>query len=192
VPHLQGLGTRSPQLCRRATYLVRTAFVVVLLFDIFFAGSVLFKLVTVGIRGAGGWIVEISGPRPRLEFCFAVIFQSLVTLALWRVQLKLASRTVTAHVVNKTLNEVDEILATTAPGNRKELLRDLAAQLTVNLLDGEPHLMEFTLRRSGIKKGVSAVMAWDTAITTVRVFANGPVPGELKQSLRKVVSNLRG
>jgi hypothetical protein len=166
--------------------------VVILLFDAFVVGSVGFKVVTVGLHGTGDWIVEISGPQGYRGFVGAVVFQALVTFALWRLQLKLASRVVTAHVVNRTLDEVAQILAKAPTCDREGLLRKLTNMLTQNLIDGEPRLMEFTLRRSDIVKSGNTGMAWETAITTVRVFAKGPVPAEFTQSLRELVSNLRG
>ena len=188
----QGLAARSPHLCRRVTFVVRTAFVVVLLFDIFFAGSVVFKLFTSGIRGTGDWIAEIGGPRRYWGVAETVAFQALATFALWRLQLKVSSRAVTAHVVHRTAGEVDKILAKAVNCNHEKLVRDLTAALAANLIDGEPRMIEFPMRRSKIKKSGNTEMAWETAMTTVRVFAKGPVPKELIQSLRELDSSLRG
>lgn len=188
----QRLAVRSPHLCRRVTFVVRTAFVVVLLFDMFFACSVLFKLFTAGISGTGDWIAEIGGPRRYWGVAETVAFQALATFALWRLQLKVSSRAVTAHVVHKTAGEVNRILAKAVNCNREKLVGDLTAALATNLIDGEPRMIEFPMRRSKIKKSGNTEMVWETAMTTVRVFAKGSVPKELNQSLRELDSSLRG
>ena len=98
----------------------------------------------------------------------------------------------TAHVVHRTACEVDKILAKAANCNHEKLVRDLTAALAANLIDGEPRMIELPIRRFKIKKSGNTEMAWETAMTTARVFAKGPVPKELKQSLRELDSSLRG